>query len=121
MRRAGTPLLIAVAALTGCGGDVAPVRAPGNLARIAIDDYRQHPAAVQVRRGLVTFRVANRGRVPHNFAVRGPSGRVRLQISTLLPGESAAGTTRLPRGEFRMYCALANHEELGEYGTIVVR
>jgi plastocyanin len=28
---------------------------------------------------------------------------------------------RVRAGEYRFFCALANHEELGMYGTLIVR
>ena len=28
---------------------------------------------------------------------------------------------RVRKGEYRFFCALANHEELGMYGTLVVK
>ena len=42
-------------------------------------------------------------------------------MSSLLPGDRAPKTVRVRRGEYRFFCALSNHEELGMYGTLVVK
>ncbi len=119
VRRVLSTLLPAAVALGGCGGD-APARAQHNIAALTITDYRLHPQELRAKRGLITFRVRNAGRVPHAFAVAGARG-IRVQISTMLPGESGTQTVRLRPGEWRMYCPLGNHEELGLYGSLEVR
>jgi uncharacterized cupredoxin-like copper-binding protein len=43
-----------------------------------------------------------------------------LAITTIEPGESKTRSFKLKRGTYTMYCVLANHEELGMYGTLVV-
>ena len=44
-----------------------------------------------------------------------------LAIQTLEPGETKTETRQAGRrGTYTMYCVLANHEELGMYGTLVV-
>ena len=68
----------------------------------------------------VTLTVTNEGRLPHTLRVR-RGARVYVQVSAQLPGERATVTARLPRGKYRMLCSIGNHEELGMYGTLVVR
>ena len=87
---------------------------------MTLHDFRLEPQVVTARRRELTFRVVNRGRLPHNFHIRGV-GKVRLEIGTLLPGESETATVTLPRGDFRMFCSISNHEELGEYGSLRLR
>ena len=119
MRRVLSTLLPVAVALGGCGGDP-PARARDNIVALSITDYRLHPQDVRAQKGLITFRVRNDGRVPHAFQVAGPNG-VRVEISTMLPGEPGAQTVRLRRGKWRLYCPLGNHEELGLYGSLEVR
>jgi plastocyanin len=121
MRRPAAQLacLTAAVALTGCASDAAPEQAGRRTVAIEIRDYRYAPQAVRAKPGRIAFRITNRGRVPHNFNIRGPS-RVRLEVSTLLPGETVEAAVKLGRGEFRMYCSIGNHEELGEYGSLEV-
>jgi cupredoxin-like protein len=118
--RRALPLLAAAALLAGCTDDATTARAPRGRVEITLHDYRLTPQIVTTRRKTLTFRVVNDGRLPHNFHIRGV-GRERLEIGTLLPGESTAKTVTLPRGDFRMYCSISNHEELGEYGSLTVK
>ncbi len=117
MRRA-LPLL-AAALLAGCA-DGAPAGRPlDGTVDITLHDFRMKPQIVTAQRHRLTFRVTNDGRLPHNFHIRGV-GRERLEIGTLLPGESETASVRLPTGDFRMFCSISNHEELGEYGSLRV-
>jgi plastocyanin len=43
------------------------------------------------------------------------------KVSSLLPGDSTSTRFRVRAGEYRFFCALSNHEELGMYGTLVVK
>jgi hypothetical protein len=119
MRRLMLPLL-AAAALGGCTDDATTAPAKAGTVSITLHDFRLEPQVVTARKRRLTFRVTNRGRLPHNFHIRGV-GRVRLEIGTMLPGESETARVTLPRGEFRMFCSISNHEELGEYGSLRVR
>jgi len=122
-RALAPPVLAAAAALAvaGCGRDEEPARARAGVVEMRLTDYRMDPQAVQGRRGRLEFRVRNDGRVPHNLQIRGPAGVVRLQISTMLPGESSTAEVRLGRGPWTMFCAIGNHEELGLHGALELR
>ena len=70
--------------------------------------------------GELTLTVTNRGRLGHTFRIRTRTDRNVLAFTTIEPGESKTRTFKLGRGTYTMYCVLANHEELGMYGTLVV-
>ena len=118
MRRA-LPLLAALL-LAGCTNGATKGRANDGVVSITLHDFRVEPQIVTAGRRDLTFRVVNRGRLPHNFHIRGV-GTTRLESGTMLPGESETASVRLPRGDFRMFCSISNHEELGEYGSLTVR
>ena len=83
-------------------------------------DYRFRPADVEVRRGRVRIAVVNRGRLAHGLRIlRG--GREVVRVAAQLPGRRRTVTARLRPGRYRMLCAIGNHEELGMWGTLVVR
>jgi hypothetical protein len=119
MRRLALTLLIA-APLSGCSDGATTGRAHGGTLSVTLHDFRLAPQVARAGRRTLTFRVVNRGRLPHNFHIRG-RGRERLAIGTLLPGASDSAAVTLPRGDYRMFCSIANHEELGEYGTLRVK
>jgi plastocyanin len=117
--RAAIPLLCAVV-LAGCGGGEPAVRARDGSVRIVLDDFSIRPQKVRGSAGRIRFDVVNRGRAGHNFRLRrGP--REPLKLTTLLPGDSESIGGRLRAGDYRMVCTVANHEELGMYGTLVLR
>ena len=115
-----TALLLCALLLAACGGSGAAVRERSRKVAVTLDDYLIRPQTVSVPRGEVTFTVTNRGRLGHTFRVRGKTKNV-LAIQTLEPGESKTETRKLAKGTYTMYCVLANHEELGMSGTLVVR
>jgi plastocyanin len=66
--------------------------------------------------------VANRGRLGHTLRIRTrKTAKNVLSFTTIEPGESKTRRFRIGKGTYRVYCVLANHEELGMYGTLVVR
>jgi hypothetical protein len=105
---------------SGCGGADA-TRARDGVVEVRLTDYRVKPQVIRAEKDSLTIRVRNDGRLPHAFRIRGTGG-TRLKLSTLMPGEEAArvGVT-LPRGDWRLFCPLANHEELGMYASLVIR
>jgi hypothetical protein len=113
-------LLLATSITSGCGGSE-PVAARDGVVEVRLTDFRVKPQVIRVKKDSLTIRVRNDGRLPHAFRIRGTGG-TRLKLSTLMPGEAAArvGIT-LPRGDWRLFCPLANHEELGMYGSLVIR
>ncbi len=87
---------------------------------VTLDDYLIRPQKVRVPGGReLTITVTNRGRLGHTLRIRGATRNV-LAFQTLEPGESKTRSFKPGRGTYTMYCVLANHEELGMYGTLVV-
>jgi plastocyanin len=116
-----TPFIaVALALATGCGGDEPAARPRDGRMAIVLDDFRFVPQRIRAGRAKLTFELRNRGRLAHTFRLRF-EGRAVVEVPSLLPGERATKTVGLPRGNYRMFCALANHEELGMYGTLTVR
>ena len=110
----------AAAALTGCGDQPRPTVVERGPIALAMRDYRFVPQTLRARAGEVEVEVVNRGRLPHALQVR-LDGRERLSIPTVLPGRRASASTRLPAGRYRFACPIANHEELGMHGVLVLR
>jgi plastocyanin len=115
-----TALLGCALALAACGGSGKTVRERSGAFAVTLDDYLIRPQKLRVPGGVdLTVTVTNRGRLGHTFRIRGKSRNV-LAITTIEPGESKTRRFKLKRGSYTMYCVLANHEELGMYGTLVV-
>ena len=119
------PLALALVAVlgltaTGCADDAPPARAKNGAVAITLDDFLIRPQTVRAKAGRITFRVANHGRLGHTFHVF-LGGRDALAVKTILPGARATASAALKPGSYKMVCVLGNHEDLGMYGTLVVR
>jgi plastocyanin len=112
--------LLAAAALAGCGGLGPVTEVRENRLEITLDDFLIAPQNVHAGRGRLTFAVTNRGRLGHNFRLR-RADRELVEVTTLLPGEQATASADLEPGRYTMLCTVANHEQLGMTGRIVVR
>jgi plastocyanin len=113
-------LVLCALALAACGGSGAAVREPSGAFKVALDDYLIRPQSVHVPSGRLTLTVTNRGRLGHTLRIRTKTERNVLAFTTIQPGETKTRSFKLSRGTYTMYCVLANHEELGMYGTLVV-
>jgi plastocyanin len=117
---------LAIALLAGCSDDRREAM-PGGVVRVTLDDYAIAPQEVSVRSGRVELVARNVGRVTHNLRVEVPAGDPEEQAKPLAttptaqPGQTVRATVRLRPGTYRMRCSLANHDDLGMYGTILVR
>ncbi|MGH2946430.1 MAG: cupredoxin domain-containing protein [Solirubrobacteraceae bacterium] len=118
------PRIVAAAfaalAVAGCGGAGPTVRERDGRVAIVLDDFSISPQRVRVPAGEVAFDVVNRGRAGHNFRLKRGEGEP-VKLTTLLPGDRERAAGRVRRGDYKMVCTVANHEELGMYGTLVVR
>jgi uncharacterized cupredoxin-like copper-binding protein len=111
--------MLAAAMIAGCAAPQDPVRPRDGRVQIRLDDFSIRPQSIRAPGGApLSFEVVNRGVLPHTFRVE--DEKLRVEQSTLKPGARATITVRLPRGRYRMFCAIANHEELGMYGTLVM-
>ncbi len=116
------PLLLILCLLAaGCGADEpAPVRAKNDTIAITVKDFRYQPQTIRARPGRLRVELTNRGRLAHTFRVERKNAIV-AKISSLLPGDRDSTTFKVRKGEYRFFCALSNHEELGMYGTLIVK
>jgi len=113
-------LALPTAAFPACGGDEPEARVRGGRVAVAIEDFRYRPQQIRAAPGRLRFDLVNRGRLAHSFRLE-RGGRIVARVSTFLPGDRATGSARVRAGEYRFFCALANPEELGMYGTLLVR
>ena len=113
-------LLALTAATTACGSAGAPLRVKDTAVNITLDDYTIRPQTLYVPSGKrLTFTVVNHGRLGHTFRIRSANHNV-MNITTIPPGGTKSRSFKLAAGNYTMYCALSNHEELGMSGTLIV-
>jgi len=122
-------LLAAGVALPGCG-DEEPVEIEGRTLTVRLDEFRIVPQNTRVREGRLRIVATNVGRLTHNLVVvkqdeddleERPEEIAGTR--TAQPNESSSVTFEegdLPPGEYRMICSIANHDDLGQYGRLIV-
>jgi hypothetical protein len=119
----------------GCGSQL--VKIDSSVLRVRIDEYSITPQNVQMHAGRMKITAVNTGILTHNV-------RVELEHpasdgSPLVPGCVPAGTLTgcgtpiiqpgqkqtspkltLPAGRYKLVDTIANHADLGDYGTLTV-
>jgi plastocyanin len=119
MTRRLLPLLCLLAA--GCGAsEPAAVKARGDRIAVDVTDFRYTPQTIEASPGRLRLEIVNHGRLAHTLWVSRRNQNV-AKASSLLPGERTTKSLRVRKGRYRFFCALSNHEELGMYGTLIVR
>jgi len=128
LRPACACLAAAALALGGCGeGDLLRTERP--IMRITLDEYRIVPQNISVRPGRIKVVVRNTGRLTHNLVIQRPPLEVGdkpeeilgARVKSMQPGEGAQPIkVTLAPGSYRLVCTIANHDDLGQYGELVV-
>jgi hypothetical protein len=122
-------LVTSAIASGGCGGDE-PLRTDRPILRISLDEYRILPQDIVARPGRIKIVVRNIGRLTHNLAIQIPPEDVDdkfeevpgARVESMQPGESAQPIkVTLKPGEYRLVCTIANHDDLGQYGKLVIK
>lgn len=113
-------IFVLAIAVSGCGSQPVADERDGTI-ELTLRDFRIAPQSIRAPgRVNLTIIVENSGRVAHNLRIRGAGG-TRVKFKTMLPGASSARVVKLPRGDWTLFCSLANHEDLGLYGKLVLR
>jgi nitrite reductase (NO-forming) len=68
-----------------------------------------------VKAGPVTFKVTNKGNLPHDFKIAGK------KTPLLSPGKSATLKVTLKKGKAAYLCAVSGHAAAGMKGTLTVK
>ena len=127
-RLAAALLALPAIALGGCGGDDA-FRTDRPILRLAVDEYRIVPQDVVARPGRIKIVVRNTGRLTHNLVIQVPPKDVDdkpeevpgARVKSMQPGEVGQPIkVTLKPGEYRLVCTIANHDDLGQYGKLVI-
>jgi uncharacterized cupredoxin-like copper-binding protein len=113
--------------LGGCGGS--RLRTDHPILRLTVDEYRIVPQNIVAKAGRIKFVVHNTGRLTHNLVIEVPGRPDETptpvpggRIATMQPGQTADPIkVTLAPGTYRLVCTIANHDDLGQFGTLEVR
>ncbi len=122
-------VVLALTASGGCGSGDEAVRDRDNTLHLRLDEYRITPRDIRVREGRVHLVARNTGKLTHNVAIESfsdtPETDDEVQLGrtdTAHAGETVSeeAPIRLKPGRYRLVCTIANHDNLGQYGTLFV-
>jgi plastocyanin len=119
-------LLAAAVALAGCG-QAAVVPVVNRTIALRLDEYRILPKRVSAPAGHLRLIARNTGILTHNVAVEtipsDPNAQpvVIVRTATLQPGARDVQNVTLKPGTYQLVCTLANHDDLGMTGRLIVK
>jgi plastocyanin len=105
------------------------VRIESRELQVELDEFRIVPEDVSVASGRLRVVATNVGRLTHNLKIVKEDEEDREAppteiggTGTAQPGETATFTfDDLRPGEYRIVCTITNHDDLGQYGELIVR
>jgi hypothetical protein len=118
-------LMIAVA---GCGG-TKTLRVRGDVVRLRLEEYRMVPQQVRVDGPRVRIVATDAGILTHNVKIfsttktdsEGKPIQIGTGTPTAHPGETVTSKVlTLAPGRYRLACSIANHDDLGLHGILIV-
>lgn len=110
---------LAAAFAGGCGSSDA-VRVQGRTINVKLEEFRFVPQRIVATPGRTTITARDAGVLAHNLKLLRRGVEVG-GTDTIQHGQTASTTVTLKRGTYRMVCTIANHDDLGMYGSLVVR
>ena len=120
-------LLAFALAVSGCGEKTAHVR--GDVVRLRLEEYRMVPQQIRVDGPHVRIVAHDAGILTHNVKLfsttKVDSEGKPIQIGdgtpTAHPGETVSSKVlTLKPGRYRLACSIANHDDLGLHGILIV-
>ena len=123
------PVLLGAAAVVGGCSDPKPVSVQNRTIGLKLDEYRILPKVVEAPAGALRLVIRNIGILTHNVAVEtipkvGSKDPVQVlaRTATVHPGQrSPALEFTIAPGTYRLVCTIANHDDLGQTGTLIVK
>jgi uncharacterized cupredoxin-like copper-binding protein len=115
------PALASAAVLFGAGSSMATAAVKAQPAAapitVAASEYKfVLSTKTAAKPGSVTFKVTNKGHVPHNFQIN------KKKTAMLSPGKSATLTVTFAKtGTYPYECTVPGHAALGMKGTFTVK
>jgi hypothetical protein len=111
--------ILALCALIAACGQTHIV-GPRRTLRMALTEYRLRPQRVQAQAGQLTILVHNYGHLAHDLTLS-HGGHAAASTETIPPGGNAKLVATLRPGQYLMASTILYDQDLGLYGTLVVR
>jgi uncharacterized cupredoxin-like copper-binding protein len=93
----------------------APAHATGSTITVTASEFKFKLSAASAKAGTVTFKVVNKGKLPHDFKIGGK------KTPLLNPGKSTTLKVTLKAGKASYLCTVAGHAAAGMKGKLTVK
>jgi uncharacterized cupredoxin-like copper-binding protein len=115
MKRITLALGVALAALVVAAPVAAgPAAATATTVTVTMKEFKFILSKNRVRHGKVTFKLVNKGKLPHDLKIAGKKSKL------IRPGKTGFLTVTLKAGKRPYICAVAGHAAAGMKGTLRV-
>ena len=115
MNRIALALGVALAALVAAAPIAArPSSSTATTVTVTMKEFKFTLSKTSVKHGSVTFKLVNKGKLPHDFAIAGKKS------SLIKPGKTGTLTATLKAGKLAYKCTVSGHAAAGMKGKLTV-
>ena len=115
MNRITLALGVALAALVAAAPVAArPTAATATTVNVTMKEYKFVLSKRTVPHGTVTFKLANKGKIAHDFKIAGKKSKL------IQPGKTGKLIVTLKKGKLAYNCTVPGHATLGMRGKLTV-
>jgi len=113
---AGAVLAVTAFALAGpaLAGPTHAGKTSGTAIKVTATEFKFVLSPATAKAGSVTFTIANKGHLPHDFAIAGKKSAM------IAPGKTGKLTVTLEAGTYPYKCTVPGHAAAGMKGTLTV-
>jgi uncharacterized cupredoxin-like copper-binding protein len=81
---------------------------------VTMKEFKYTLSKAKVAHGTVTFKLVNKGKLPHDFSIAGKKSKL------IKPGKTGSFTATLKAGKLAYKCTVDSHAKFGMKGTLTV-
>ena len=93
---------------------------PPARVQVVAQEFRYSLSRTRVRAGHVIVELVNRGQDTHDLDLRRVGSTRIVHFPSVLPGQVVDRELKLAPGRYRLWCAIADHNELGMHAVLRV-
>jgi uncharacterized cupredoxin-like copper-binding protein len=87
---------------------------------VTLNEWSIEPKTIDATAGVVTFKVTNKGKFPHNFSVIS-NGQELKKTKNIPGGQSDTLEVDLSAGAYQTICDIPGHKDQGMVGTLTTK
>ncbi len=92
----------------------------GPVIEVTVNEWSIEPKTIDATSGMVTFKVTNKGKFPHNFAIIS-NGQELKKTKNIPGGQSDTLEVDLSAGAYQTICDIPGHKDQGMMGTLTTK